>query len=235
MPVPVSADRQLDIVARLQLGIVADPPPPAADGQRSAVRHRVARVDREVEHRHFQLRRIGHHRHQMRVEVELLLDPRPQHIAKQRPHLLDQRRDIGRLHLQPLDPAEGEQLAGQPRPPLRRRKRVGRVAQQPLVLDLLGDQVEAADDDRQQIVEVMRNAAGQLAERLHFLALAKLVLRRLQLGDVPRLEQQIGDLVAAGREPAGSKRRGPLSAIPRAPSSPRSGRSRPWPLARPPP
>ena len=197
MPAAGVADRQFDIVSRLQLRIVADPPPPAADGQRSAVRHRVARVDGEVEHRHFELRRIGHHRHQVRVEVELLLDPRPQHIAKQRAHLVDQRRDIGRLHLQPLDPAEGEQLAGEPRAPLRRRERVGRIAQQPLVLDPLGDEVEAADDDGQQIVEVMRDAAGQLAERFHLLALAKLVLRGFELGDVPRLEQQIGDLVAA--------------------------------------
>ena len=72
--------------------------------------------------------------------------------------------------------------AGQPRPALGRRQRIGGVAQQPFVLDLLGDEVEPADDHRQQIVEVVGDAAGQLAERFHLLALAQLVLRLGQLG-----------------------------------------------------
>ena len=98
--------------------------------------------------------------------------------------------------------------AGQPRAALGRRQRIVGIALQLLVLDPLGDKVEPADDDRQQIVEVVRDAAGQLAERLHLLALAKLLLRGLQLGDVARFEQQIDDLAVRRRAPAAPKRRG---------------------------
>src|SRR3546814_9853312 len=45
-------------------------------------------------------------------------------------------------------------------------------------------QVEAADDDRQQVVEVMGHAAGQLADRLHLLSLAQQVLGPLLLPQV---------------------------------------------------
>ena len=40
-----------------------------------------------------------------------LVDPGAEHVAQQRPHVLDQRRDMRRPHLEPLHPAEGEQLA----------------------------------------------------------------------------------------------------------------------------
>ena len=53
--------------------------------------------------------------------------------------------------------------------------------------------LQIADDDGQQVVEVVRDAAGQLADRLHLLRLRKLLLRALQrllrlapLGDVAR-------------------------------------------------
>ena len=62
------------------------------------------------------------------VEVEALLDPRAEHVAQQRPHVLDQRRDMGRPDLQPLDPAERQQLPGQPRPALGGRQRIVGIA-----------------------------------------------------------------------------------------------------------
>ena len=42
--------------------------------------------------------------------------------------------------------------------------------------------IDAADDDREHVVEVVRDAAGQLPDRLHLLDLAKLRLRGLALG-----------------------------------------------------
>lgn len=50
-------------------------------------------------------------------------------------------------------------------------------------------QVTMADDRRQQIVEVMRNAARQLANRQHFLGLGELRLQLLFLGDVEQAER----------------------------------------------
>ena len=133
------------------------------------------------------------------------LDPRAEHVAQQRAHVLDQRRDVGRPDLEPLDPAEREQLAGQPRAALGRRQRVLGIALELGVVGALGDDVEAADDHRQQIVEVVRDAAGELAQRLHLLALPQLLLRGLEFGDVARLEQQIDDLAVGPRGPAATE------------------------------
>ena len=36
----------------------------------------------------------------------------------------------------------------------------------------------AALDDREQVVEIVRHAAGQLSERLHFLGLAELIFQQ---------------------------------------------------------
>jgi hypothetical protein len=44
----------------------------------------------------------------------------------------------------------------------------------------LGD-VEVSDDDRQQVVEVMRHSAGELADGFHFLRLGELLARLSQL------------------------------------------------------
>ena len=45
-------------------------------------------------------------------------------------------------------------------------------------------QVEIADHHRQKIVEVVRQAAGQLADRLHALRMLELPARRLALGHI---------------------------------------------------
>ena len=60
---------------------------------------------------------------------------------------------------------------------------------QPLLQDALLNQLEAAADAGQQIVEIMRDAAGQLAHRLHFLRLDERSLYALQFrsrGDLCR-------------------------------------------------
>jgi hypothetical protein len=48
----------------------------------------------------------------------------------------------------------------------------------------LGEDLRVAQDDRQQIVEVVRHAAGELADGLHLQRLLKLHLRLLALGNV---------------------------------------------------
>ena len=49
------------------------------------------------------------------------------------------------------------------------------------VPELSVDRLQATEDDREQVVEVVGDAAGQLADRVHLLCLAQLVLRRLPL------------------------------------------------------
>jgi len=53
-----------------------------------------------------------------------------------------------------------------------------------LVAAALCREVEIAGDHRQQVVEIVRNAAGELADRLHLLRLLHLFFGRLALGHV---------------------------------------------------
>jgi len=50
--------------------------------------------------------------------------------------------------------------------------------------NILAQQIEVADDDREQIVEIVSDAAGQIADRLHLLRLPKLIVDLLALGHI---------------------------------------------------
>ncbi len=49
-----------------------------------------------------------------------------------------------------------------------------------------------ADDDGEQIVEVVRHAAGELAHRLHLLRLGEFGFQRLLFGDIDQIKQHAG-------------------------------------------
>ena len=96
---------------------------------------------------------------------------------------VDQLAAVDALGQQRLGPGEGQQAAGQRGGAGGALHGVGQVvhhlaarAAQPAP-----GEVDAADHDRQHIVEVVGDAAGQLADRLHLLDLAKLGLGRLAL------------------------------------------------------
>ena len=64
---------------------------------------------------------------------------------------------------------------------------------------MIGEQqVGIADDRGQDIVEIMRDAAGELADRLHFLALREILLQHALFGRVERENGRAGAFVAAG-------------------------------------
>ena len=50
--------------------------------------------------------------------------------------------------------------------------------------DVVEQQIAVAEDRGQEIIEVVRDAAGQLAERFHLLRTQHLILQLLALGDV---------------------------------------------------
>ena len=54
-------------------------------------------------------------------------------------------------------------------------------------------QVAVAENRRQQVVEVVRDAAGELADRLHLLRLAQLLFELAALGDVARVDDDGAD------------------------------------------
>ena len=97
----------------------------------------------------------------------------------------DQRVHVGDFRPQRLPPREGEQAADQigaaDRPVERLGAQLGRCR---IVLDQPLQQIEVADDDAEHVVEVVRHAAGEVADRLHLLRLRELALDQPAFGDV---------------------------------------------------
>ena len=101
-----------------------------------------------------------------------------------------------RLDLELLGAREGQQLLVMPGAALRRVANAVEHPLQPLlVVRIAHREVAGAEDGGQQIVEVVGQPAGKLAERLHLLRLEQLLARFLQpqLGFAP-LGHVAGDL-----------------------------------------
>ena len=97
--------------------------------------------------------------------------------AGQRAHHLADGLDVGdgveHLRLQGLAAREGEELAGELGAPVGRVRDGLDVAAAPLVRQVgAAELVDRGADDGQQVIEVMGDAAGQLADGLHLLGLA---------------------------------------------------------------
>ena len=170
------------------------------DGQPAAVGHGVARVDDEVEERVLQLVGIGEGGPEPAALHGFHLDRLAERPAHDLRHAGDQAVHLQRLRLERLAPAEGEQAVGQLRRAVRallrhadmafeRRRERFRPAVPGIAREPPLHHVEIADDDGEQVVEVVGDAAGELADRLHLLRLPELRLRleasrafRLQLG-----------------------------------------------------
>ena len=113
-------------------------------------------------------------------------------------HPVEQAADLDRARLKVLAAGEGQQALDQ-RPGA--AGGLQRAVDQPVALVAFGQppskQVEVADHGGEQIVEVVRHAAGQLAQRLELLRLVQLGERGLTLARAlfdPRLERFIGAL-----------------------------------------
>ena len=55
-----------------------------------------------------------------------------------------------------------------------------------------------AEDDGENVVEIVRDAAGKLADGLHFLRLAELLLQLFVASDIPEQAQKQARLAAGG-------------------------------------
>ena len=150
---------------------------------RAAARHRVAGVDRQVEDRELELVGVDPRRRQVGRAGDIDLDRRPDRAGERSLIPLEQPADVDRARLQVLAAGEGEQALDQGR---RAARGLERDVDQPVRSCLAGgnlaaQQVEVADDRGQQIVEVVGDPAGELAERLQLLRLVQLGERRLML------------------------------------------------------
>ena len=163
-----------------------------ADGERAARGHRVPGVHRQVGDHLLQLARIRQDLPQvglqLQPQVHVLADEPPQHRAHVGHHAVQ----VHHPGLEHLLPAEREQLAHQGRGPVRGPIDLQEVeSPRVLRLDLPHQQLGVADDGGEEVVEVVRHAAGEPAHRLHLLRLTQLLLEGLPLGHVADVDQEV--------------------------------------------
>ena len=166
------------------------------DRKLAAARHGVPGIDRKIENREFKLVGIGKRAPdaaaQHRLHGHLLAERAPQKVR----HARDEAANIDGLGIERLLAREGQK-------PLRQRFRAARALHdvsgkttQPCDIDGIaverpGHRFDIADDDRQQIVEIVRDAAGELPNALHLLRLARALVGGASFRQIP------GDLCKA--------------------------------------
>jgi hypothetical protein len=139
---------------------------------------------------------VGAHRMQVRCERQRQLDVFSDQSLQDRGDAGDHAVEIEDRRLDDLLPAEGEQLARDGRRAERRALDfVNPVTDARIEGRQLQQQLAASADRGQQVVEVVRHAAGEAADRLHLLAAAQLLFNfrlaqrlfgTLAFGDVVR-------------------------------------------------
>src|SRR5260370_6768253 len=152
----------------------------------SALGHRVARVDAEIHQHLFELSGICSYRRQSLRQRHFDLD-----VFSNDPlqHLQEVSNDVVQIQdaqLKHLLPAESQHLAGQGRPTfsghvdLLRGSVIFRNARK-----LFCEVAAIAQDDRQQIIEIVRDSTCQRPDGFHFLRLPELLLQFSPLCQIP--------------------------------------------------
>jgi hypothetical protein len=140
-----------------------------AERQRAAVGHRIPCVDGDVEQSRLQLCAIGQTKRRVVVHAHLDADALVQRAAQQFDHGLHEPTDVDTRRLQDLSAREGQQFFSQlGRSPGCSRGRADHLLQCRMIGDrrrVLYD-LQVTGNHRQQVVEVVSDAACQLADAL---------------------------------------------------------------------
>ena len=181
-------------------GALVEPAVGGFDRDPAALRHRVACVDAEVQDRVFELVGIDHRGPYARRADHLQRDAGADGALDEIAEIGDQPVDVGRLGIERLAARKGEQPVGQRRGTPRRPQRCGgvaiEVADTPL-RDAHLHHLDRARDAGEHVVEIVRQAAGELADRLHLLRLPQ-----MRFGDHQRVRALLDLLFEAGGERA---------------------------------
>jgi hypothetical protein len=167
---------------------------PGLDRQHASTRHRIAAVDGEVDDHLLDLAAVGQHRRRLataqHADLDVLADQALQHRHDRGDHLVQ----VEHGWLEHLLPREREQLPRELRGALDGALDLVELLGAGARADARTGHLAVPGHHRQQVVEVVRHAAGELAHRLHLLRLTELALEPLTLADV------LGD--DAARRPA---------------------------------
>ena len=188
-PGAVVGDGEADVVACIQVARLRQGDRPGRDRDASRALERIAGVDRQVQHHVVELVGIGDRDQRRLRQVQQQLDVLADRLAEQRRDGFDACADIERHRVERLLARECQHALGQRGRAQGRahaQVHVARNALQALALQRSADHVERTDDAGEQIVEIVRDAAGQLAQRIHLQRLLQLDLGAFALGDLQR-------------------------------------------------
>ena len=208
-PCAVVPDGELEVVARLDIEacfaeLLIQRVACRADCQLASARHGVPRVDGQVHDDLLQQARVHAHAAGLIVEegdqLDILAERAPQELV----HLHDHGVGVQDADLDDLLAAEGQQLTGQVRGALARADDLlDGVPERVVLSELVENHAAEPEDGGHDVVEVVRDAAGQPANGLHLLRLQVLLLH-LQFARDVALDADVIDnrpvLVAGGRD-----------------------------------
>ena len=159
---------------------------------RAAVGHGIAGIDHEVDQGDFQFADVDGDRPYTGWDIDRQPDIAAKPAGENFADRIDPLRDLDRLRIDPLPPRECQQLPRQGGAAL--SGELDRLCGARGFRILCGDRLQRLDvarHDHEKVVEVMRHAAGELAERVHLLRFSKLPLnsgklhlRLAALGDI---------------------------------------------------
>jgi hypothetical protein len=138
------------------------------------VRHRVARVDGEVHEDLLDLVRIRAHPQVALIRPHVQRHPLAQHALQHAGDILDALPDIEHRPLHHLLATEGEELPREVPSALTRAERILHRLAARAGREVLEHEAEVAVDDREQVVEVVRHAAGEPSQGLEALGVEQL-------------------------------------------------------------
>ena len=172
---------------------------------RPAAGHGVARVDHEVHDDLLELTGVREHAARPSLRDDRELDVLPNQPPEHRLEALDDAREVEHARLEHLLAAEREELAGQRWPRARRASSTSvEVAARGIVrlADVEEQRVAVARDDGEEVVEVVGDAAGEPADRLHLLRLPELLLQmRVRVRGGAAIADVAGDAEDPDRRP----------------------------------
>jgi len=154
------------------------------EGERdhAGVAEGVARVEREIDDHALELRRIGDDGCDAVCELDLDLDALGHRALQQLLRALDDVGEADHPRSEDLPSAEGEQLAGQVGRPIRSFRDLVDIGDLLRVRQREAENAAVPADHKQHVVEVMCDAAGQLADRFEALGLPEPRLERAARG-----------------------------------------------------
>ena len=171
-----------------------------ADRELAAVRHGVARIDGEVHDHLLELVQVRLDRPDVAAVTDLELDRLAEQPGEQHGDVGERLVELDHLRPKRLPPRERQELPHQAGGAVGVLLDVHDVLEGRIGRPVVGEeQVGEADDGGQHVVEVVRDAAGELADRLHLLALRELQLERPLLGRLQRVDD--GRVLARRRLP----------------------------------